>query len=345
LKYAAAGIVLVAGAAAGTGYYLHSKQKAVVVETFTTTEKSIALMTEKSIVLNEELLQPSQIVEHSPTKDNPYAFYSYFPRSAIKTQEVFLGVWPHGGGMPSENYSDHKMRAADSLKWLGPFSERYQIPFIVVAMPRVKRLYVHSLHPDTFKTNEEMLKRPDLKLIDAVWKQYIPLIRRSGLVVNDRVLMMGFSSVGMFAHRFTMLHPTKVQAVWLGGEAPAPLPATELDGHPLDYPLGMRNIQQLSGEPFDFETHRRIPHFICVGEDDVKPENDTTTYTDIFTEEQRLFIRSHFGSTNPERIRFFYDYLVSVAVPAEFRLYKGLGHELNNNLLGDAFSFLSVHLS
>ena len=292
-------------------------------------------------VLNEELLRAGRVVEHPSRGENQYVFYSYFPRSGLKKREVVLCVWPHGGGMPSENYSDHMKRAADHLRWLASYSEEYKIPIVVIAMPRVNRLYVHSLHPGTFTTDEEMLRRPDLKLIDAVWNQYILLMREAGLDVEERVFMMGFSSVGMFAHRFTMLHPAQVKAVWLGGEAPAPLPASELSGHPLDYPLGMRNIKELTGRPFDFETYRRIPHFICVGEEDVNPRNDVTTYTDIFTDEQRIFIRSRFGSTNPERIRFFYEYLVSVGVPAQFHLYQGIGHKITDQMMRDAFNFLT----
>jgi len=293
--------------------------------------------------LVKELLQPGREVKHSPTHGNPYTFYTYFPLSAARKQDVVVAVWPHGGATSSEDYSHHESQAAHTLSWLVPYSEKYQVPIVVVAIPRVERLYVHSLHPDTFTTDEEMLRRPDLKLIDAVWNQYIPLMREAGLNVDERVLMMGFSSPGMFAHRFTMLHPDRVKAVWLGGEASAPLPATELDGQPLNYPVGMHDIQALTGEPFDFETYRTIPHFICVGENDVNPNNDTTTYTDIFTEEQRLFIRSRFGETNPERIRFFYEYLVSVGGSAEFRLYEGIGHEITDQMMRDAFNFLIAH--
>lgn len=293
--------------------------------------------------LVESTLQPGRVVEHPPTQANPYTFYSYFPRSAVRKVALTVAVWPHGGGMCSEDYSVHRTQSYNTLQWLAPYAEQYQMPVVVVAMPRVDRLYVHSLHPGTFTTGEEMLRRPDLKLIDAVWNQYLPSLRAAGLAPDSQVYFMGFSSTGMFSHRFTMLHPERVRAVWLGADAPAPLPSSELDGHRLDYPLGMANVESLTGRPFDFEAYRAIPHFICVGERDVNPNNDTTTYTDIFTEEERLFIKSRFGATNPDRITFFYEYLVSVGVPAEFRLYAGLGHEVPPQMLQDAFAFLTAH--
>lgn len=308
--------------------------------TNTPQELSVRLLIDPSPLV-DELLQPGRVVEHPPTDGNPYTFYAYFPRSATRNSRIWLGVWPHGGNACSEDYSYHKTQAATQVQRLVVYAEQYRIPIVVVAMPRVERLYVHSLHPGTFTTTEEMLRRPDLKLVDAVWSQYIPLMRTAGLAVNERILLLGFSSPGMFAHRFAMLHPDRVGAVWLGGEGPAPLPAAELHGNPLDYPLGIRNLEALTGQAFDIDTYRTIPHFVCVGENDVVPQNDTTTFTDIFTEEQRLFIRAHFGSTNPDRIRFFYDYLISIGVPAEFRLYEGVGHQITVQMMHDAFDFLT----
>ena len=158
-------------------------------------------------------------------------------------------------------------------------------------------------------------------------------MRENGLNANERVYMISFSSAGFFAHRFTMLHPDRVKAMWLGGEGPASLPASELDGQPLNYPLGMRNIETLAGEPFDFDTYRRIPHFVCSGERDVD-----SRYTDIFTRSEWNIIESHFGSTYPEWRRFFFEYLVGV--PAEFRLYEDIGHEITDQMMHDAFDFL-----
>jgi predicted peptidase len=149
-----------------------------------------------------------------------------------------LCVWPHGGGASSTDYSYHESMAFNQISQLVEISDRYRIPVLVAAIPRVNEIYVHSLHPDTFTTTNDFLYRPDLKLIDVVWNQYIPFLETHGCVVSNRVYMMGFSSPGMFAHRFTMFHPDLVQAVWLGGEAPAPLCAAELNGTNLVYPVG-----------------------------------------------------------------------------------------------------------
>lgn len=291
-----------------------------------------------------EFLQPGQVVRHPPTETNPYSFYTYFPRSAIRKKEIVVGVWPHGNGMPSEDYSVHESRSESTIGWLSDYSEVYQIPLVVMAMPRSHLLYVHVLPLGTFTTGEEMLSRPDLKLVDAVWNQYLPRIRETGLVVGERVFMLGFSSPGFFTHRFAMLHPEKVQAAWLCGDAAAPLPANELDGIALNYPLGVNNLEALTGDAFDFESYREIPHFVCVGEHDDNPMYDPSG-TEDFLSWQSQFIRSRFGETNPERTQFFYEYLASVGVPAEIKVYEGLGHELQPEMLQDAFCFLMANSS
>lgn len=134
-----------------------------------------ALPTPIATPTREALLQPGRLVEHAATDDNPYVFYSYFPRSAAGNQEVGGGVWPCGG-IPehTEDYPVPKMLAAGVIAHLAECSEAYQIPIVVVAIPVPERLHVGELHRDTFATDEEMLQRPDLKLIDAVWNQHIP---------------------------------------------------------------------------------------------------------------------------------------------------------------------------
>ncbi len=286
-------------------------------------------------------LRSGQVVRHSATNGNPYAFYTYFPRRAEARDNVSLCVWPHGGGASSTDYSYHEAMASNQINRLSEFSDRYRVPILVAAIPRVNEIYVHSLHPDTFTTTDDFLYRPDLKLIDAVWNQYIPFLEDFGCRVSHKVLMMGYSSPGMFTHRFAMFHPDLVKAVWLGGEAPAPVCAGEMHGTKLEYPVGTYNWESLVGEPFQHNTYIGIPHLVTVGGNDTNANNDTTTYTDIFTESQRLFIRSHFGDTNPERIKFYADHLSATNVPTTFRQYDGVGHNLTDEMLEDAFKFLT----
>ena len=285
-----------------------------------------------------EQLKLGQIVMHPPTDSNPYAFYTYFPRTAIREKNIIIGVWPHGGNMPNSDYEYHKEQAKDALSRLIEYSEKYKIPLAVIAIPRTKLLYVHIMPVATFATTDEFLKRPDLKLIDAIWNQYMPSLQEAGYDVNNKVFMMGFSSPGAFTLRFSILHPELIKAAWLGTPSFAPIPTDHLFGQPLNYPLGIRNVEQLSGSPFNYDEYKKIPMLIVIGEYDNNENNRTITWYP-----NQDFIKNNFGATEPDRVKFFYDYLVSIGVPAEFRLYPKIFHERTREMMEDAFDFLVAH--
>lgn len=282
-----------------------------------------------------EILKPGEIVEHPATEDNPYVYYSYFPDSAIEEDYITITVWPHGGGMWSSDYSYHKDMAKSALENLSSYAEKYKVPILVAAIPRIQGIYANSLDLNTFTSGNPFYFRPDLKIEDIIWNQYLPSISALGYKVDERVFMIGFSSPGTFTLRFTLLHPELIKAAWCGASSFAPLPTNEYNGLILNYPLGLNNIETLTGESFDIENYKHVPHLIVIGENDNKPNNVTLPWYPY-----QSFIRQYFGETEPERVRFFYEYLLSIGVPAEFHLYRGIGHERTNEMMTDAFDFL-----
>src|SRR5512136_379636 len=38
-------------------------------------------------------LRPGEAVLHPPAETNPYAFYSYFPKSAVREKNITVGIW------------------------------------------------------------------------------------------------------------------------------------------------------------------------------------------------------------------------------------------------------------
>jgi hypothetical protein len=284
-------------------------------------------------------LRPGEAVLHPATETNPYAFYSYFPKSAVREREIAIGVWSESVDRFFDDYEYCIERAKEYAASLSVYSERYRVSIVVMAIPGDEKLAAATLHPDTFSNLDSELSRPDLKLIDAVWNQYIPSLKEAGFVTNDRVLMLGDQGSGAFPHRFAILHPELVQAFWESSGAPAPLPADELNGTPLDYPLGTRNLEELTGKPFDLEAYLEVHQLISVGEDDdvglIIPE--------FFPNEQWQFIKAHFGKTDTERAEFFYRYLISIGAPAEFKLYKGVRNRLTDEMMNDGFEFLAAH--
>ncbi len=74
------------------------------------------------------------------------------------------------------------------------------------------------------------------------------------------ILLAGFSGGGQFAHRFTLLHPTRVRAVSIG----APGRVTLFDQEP--WPLGLGGVEQEFGLDIDLDAIGRVAFQVVVGE-------------------------------------------------------------------------------
>ena len=104
------------------------------------------------------------------------------------------------------------------------------------------------------------------------------IARGDGVAADRRVLVQGFSASGMFANRFTALHPDRVKAAAAGSPGGWPIaPLAEWKGEVLPYPAGVADIEQLTGKPFDARTFRAVPQLLVMGALD---DNDSLDFTD-----------------------------------------------------------------
>ncbi len=295
-------------------------------------------------------LKPGQIVEHPPTESNPYYFYTYFPESAVKKKNLVLLVWPHGGGMYSNDYNYHKKQAYYALDNMKSFLEKYKIPGLVCALSRpesvsggdARKLNSHALNRESFITSIEFYKRPDLKVIDTIWNQYIPFLKTLGFNLDKKIYMMGFSSPGTFAHRFTIIHPEKIKAIWIGSSTTGPLPSDTFQDITITYPLGISDLGELTGNSFDWNIYQNIPQFMVVGSEDTHDFNDPDN-PEYFTEDQVQIIHTYFPKERPKRQEFLANYIKNKGGNVIFKMYEGVAHEIPDQMWEDAFDFLISH--
>ena len=81
------------------------------------------------------------------------------------------------------------------------------------------------------------------------------------LHLNDKIFLNGYSSSGCFAQRFSLIHPELIDTACIGG-ASGSIPIPNLD---LDYPLGIKNYEELFGKKFDIEEYKKITFNYYVG--------------------------------------------------------------------------------
>lgn len=181
------------------------------------------------------------------------------------------------------------------------------------------------------------LKRLDLQLL-AMVTDARERLAALGHRVNQKILLNGFSASGLFANRFTFLHPEAVAAAAYGGvNAFIMLPVTELDSEPLEFPLGLADFAKISGHPFDRATYAAVPQFAYMGEKDT---NDAVVHRDAYSEPDQALIFKLLGQTLiPDRWKAVEAVYQKEHLPVQFRTYESMGHGTDGKINGEVAEF------
>lgn len=84
--------------------------------------------------------------------------------------------------------------------------------------------------------------------------------------IADKIFLNGYSSSGVFAQRFALLHPEVVGRALIGGASGTiPLPTEDFG-----YPLGIKDFKELFGVQFDETEYKKIQFAYYVGELETK---------------------------------------------------------------------------
>jgi hypothetical protein len=247
-------------------------------------------------------------------------FYLYISpdasRAARQGKEITLLVQPNNSGINSDDPKIHRRDA-----WFTGF-ERKSIADelgVILLVPAFIRpaddwhLYTHALDRDTLTTQRTDLKRIDLQLVAMIDFARANL-ERQGFQVHEKVLIQGFSASGMFANRFTMLHPEMVKAAAIGSPGGWPLaPAIQYNGEQLPYPAGIADLETLTGISFDATAYNAVPQLIYMGSLD---DNDSLDFGDQL-----------FGTDPLSRWEAAKAFHLSAGTNAQFLLIDGIGHD------------------
>ncbi len=78
-------------------------------------------------------------------------------------------------------------------------------------------------------------------------------------------MLEGFSLGGMFAQRYALLRPERVQAVSAGHcGGTLILPQSTYNETVMNWPVGVSKFESLVGQPFNEEVYKQIPQYIYV---------------------------------------------------------------------------------
>lgn len=286
----------------------------------------------------------ARLTKVTPTPDAAFHWPYYLYTPARVSEPAHLLVLPNNSGGVDDDPRHHD-RLALFTTFLGHliFSD-LRTPILVPAFPRPEsdwRVYTHALDRDCLTTTLPELRRLDLQL-DAMIEDASTRLAQKGRTVDRKVLLMGFSASGMFANRFTVLHPDRVLAAAIGSPGGWPIaPLDEWQGQTLRYPVGVADLASLTGAPFDLETFRSVPLFFFIGDQD---ENDSVPYHDSYDDEDRSLVFHLFGPTPVSRWGIAEELYAAAGAQADFRLYPNLGHSPSLQTIRDVHSFFNQAL-
>lgn len=258
-------------------------------------------------------------------------------------EQVYLLVLPNNTGQSHDDYVVHDEAALRMARGGSGVSiaRHLGLVLLVPSFPRPRkdwRVYTHTLDRDCLTTSISALERLDLQL-EAMIDDAILRLTQDGWEVEDKVLMMGFSASGMFTNRFTVLHPDRVLAAAIGSPGGWPIASTgEWGESTLRYPIGVHDIKQLVGKPFDLGTYKQVPQYLYIGDEDT---NDSVPFDDGYEDRDETLIFRLFGETPVARWPIAQEIYETIGANSTFRLYSGVGHRVTPIMERDIRVFFS----
>lgn len=247
--------------------------------------------------------------------------------AAARGQRVTLLVQPNNVGQPTDDVE----ATTDDAWWMG-FGRHWLADDlgVVLVVPAFLRpgedwqIYTHALDRDTLVTTRPDVARTDLQLL-AMIDHAQETLAAEGIESEPRFLLQGFSASGMFANRFTVLHPSRVRAVASGSPGGWPIvPVAEWSDEPLPYPIGVSDLEALTGRPFDAQSYREVPQLIVMGSLD---DNDSVDFRDGWDETAAAQVDRLFGADPASRWPRAQELYETVGSRAQFLMVEGVGHD------------------
>lgn len=272
------------------------------------------------------------LIEADSQKGFNFPYLLFLPDTISDQTELRLIVEPNNSGFANDDLKEHlekARRTASKDFYIGNFvARKLHYPLLVPVFPRPEtdwKIYTHALDRDAVIQKNNLLERLDLQLIKMI-DNARDTLRSMGYMTRDRVLMTGFSASGTFANRFSLIHPNRVFAVAAGGlNGILILPADEINGNKLNYPLGTNDFRELLNESFDSITFKQLPQFLFMGEND---DNDAVLYDDGYEPAERETVFRSLGTKmQPDRWNACSDFYRQRKINATIVTYDSIGHE------------------
>lgn len=287
-------------------------------------------------------------IEADPKQGFNFPYYLRIPKGLNENILQHLLVETNNTGV-NDTLQFHEKEAYLQIKHnsLGSsICRNLKIPFLMPVFPRPVndwKIYTHAFDRDAAAIKESAMKRLDMQLIAMIENAKV-VLKKYGISLKEKVLMNGFSASGTFTNRFTLIHPEIVAGAACGGiNAITILPVAKLEGKKLKYPLGIYDFETLFASEFNGSEYQKVPQYIYMGE---KDNNDAVLFDDAYSDSERKIIYKLLGKTMiPDRFLNCGKIYTKNKVNSTFKIYPNLGHETEQTVFFDVYTFFKNIIS
>lgn len=272
------------------------------------------------------------LVEANSNKGFNFPYLLFLPDTISDQELMMLIVEPNNSGFANDDLKEHLEKARRTASrdfYIGNFvARKLHYPLLVPVFPRPEtewKIYTHALDRDAALQKDNQLERLDLQLVNMI-DNARDTLRSMGYQTMERVLLTGFSASGTFANRFSLIHPERIFAVAAGGlNGIMMLPADEINGDRLNFPLGTNDLEELFNEEFDSVTFSQLPQYLFMGRND---DNDAVLYDDGYDPSEREIVFRTLGTKmQPDRWNACSKFYKQRNINATIVTYDSIGHE------------------
>jgi len=292
-------------------------------------------------IIPTNVVEVGKILKITPDKKAKYQFpfFLYLPQKFDRVM-----VMPNNSSFRSNSLEETEAAAQrELLKWTDLAENTHSALLVPVFIrPDVEpSIYTHSLSRAALEVREGNLKRIDLQLVEMISDSLNFITIKLKKKVNPKVSMFGFSASAMFVNRFSFLHPEIISSIAFGAPGGWPLaPLQTYQGKELTYPIGISDLEKISGKKIEIEKIKTIPMFIFIGG---KDENDSVVFRDSYSEEQQKIVFDLFGDKPVKRWKIAETLYSQLGFTSTFKIYDDVGHGTNKTIHQDIFNFFNLH--
>ena len=298
--------------------------------------------------------------------------FPYLLKTSKKTVDAnYIVVESNNTGGHNKSIKGMTSKAKKSLGWVlgSSISKKLNYPMLMPVFPFATKeiekvltnknkykYYFPQLDSDVLKIDIDKYKRIDLQLIAMIDDARERLLKENNQKINEKVIMVGFSSSSLFSARFTFLHPERVSVAIGGGIGGLlPVPTEKINGIEAIYPIGTYDFENITGTKFNLEEYKKTPQFYYQGTKD--KSNPFRRGADDLTDEEyeivkKLFVNGLPFEDKPVSLKVntkmwenSQKYINQIVDNVKFESPKNLDHEITPKMTSKSIKFIKENLN